>query len=138
SARMRRNPSRLVLNSCEVHKINFSPNRNREPSVRASKIAPLPFWRGSITATSGADQRPSGSWPRPSITARRCASSSTSPAEAARSTTSSPALSPGRGPVRNLGGDTGGAASCKLVNRIHLLVLRLPYGQTTQLGQRQP
>jgi hypothetical protein len=55
--------SSAVANSCAEWMICRSPSRNRPASARASRIPPLPFWRGTSTPTSFAAHNPPGCSP---------------------------------------------------------------------------
>src|SRR5690606_37104427 len=105
--RMRRsirlNADLAVLNSCAECRMSCSPPMNSPHSSRASMMPPLPFWRGTLTTHSNADQEPSRSSPIPRRSTYCCHGSRCSPARAARSMASWPALDTDGGTV-SMGG----------------------------------
>src|ERR1039458_2780102 len=116
--------------------MNRSLSRNRPASSRASRMAPLPFWRETTTPTSKAAHLPSGRSPRALARTNSCHGSRTRPANRASSTASAPAEPTEGGKEANLGrcapSESGGASSSKLIEAIHLVLGRRKLPQPVQ------
>ena len=87
---MRKKCSKHVLNSWAVWTCRGSRMLNRPANWRASSNEPLPFWRGTTTATSNADHTPGLDSANDSANSHACHSSRSNPATAASSTASCP------------------------------------------------
>ena len=110
-----------------------SPKRKAPTSRRATSSSLLPFWRAQTSPTSKADQRLSSRSPSACSSTNRCQSSSVSPASSHSSSASAPA-EPTLGGTWQMRALTAGlAASCELIELVHLLSRR---HEASQLAHR--